>query len=186
MKPSVAGEFLETSSSPSTPQGGVVVGKLSSILVVGAVLGIVIWLRPAHDLPSVSAREQIRHDVLAAERLAEAPPAVVSDLESELAATGRVVRHRSTRLPSHAAASTDARTTAAIKAQLALDPRLAPLDIEVTTIDGRVTLSGRVESAGDLLRAIQIAFADSSVRQVVSTLQISRRQARFEQPVLPR
>ena len=47
-------------------------GKLSSILVVGAVLGIVIWLRPAHDLPSVSAREQIRHDVLAAERQADA------------------------------------------------------------------------------------------------------------------
>lgn len=160
--------------------------KLSSTLVVGAVLGIVIWLRPAHDLPSVSAREQMQHDVLAAERLAEARTGEASDLEAELATTGRVVRHRSTRLPGHAAAATDLRTTAAIEAQLALDPRLAALDIDVMTIDGRVTLAGRVESSGDLLRAIQIAFADSNVRQVVSTLQISRRQARFDQPVLPR
>jgi hypothetical protein len=176
MKSSMAEEF----SKETQPMG-----KLSSIFVVGAVLGVVIWLRPANDLPSVSAREQIRHDVLAAERLPEARADGASDLESELAATGRVVRHRSTQLPGHATASTDVRTTAAIKAQLALDPRLAALDIDVTTIDGRVTLAGRVESAGDLQRAIEIAFADSNVRQVVSTLQISRRQARFEQPVLP-
>ena len=143
-------------------------GKLSSILVVGAVLGIVIWLRPAHDLPSVSAREQIRHDVLAAERQADA--LADADVESE---------------PARAAATRDVRTTAAIEAKLARDPRLGQLDIDVTTTDGRVTLAGRVESAGDLLRAIQIAFAETNVRQVVSTLQVSQRQARFEQPVLP-
>jgi len=143
-------------------------GKLSSILVVGAVLGIVIWLRPAHDLPSVSAREQIRHDVLAAERQADAR--ADADVESE---------------PARAAATRDVRTTAAIEAKLARDPRLGQLDIDVTTTDGRVTLAGRVESAGDLLRAIQIAFAETNVRQVVSTLQVSQRQARFEQPVLP-
>jgi hypothetical protein len=139
-------------------------GKLSSILVVGAVLGIVIWLRPAHDLPSVSAREQIRHDVLAAERQADA---------------------RADAPPARAAATRDVRTTAAIEAKLARDPRLGQLDIDVTTTDGRVTLAGRVESAGDLLRAIQIAFAETNVRQVVSTLQVSQRQARFEHPVLP-
>jgi len=143
-------------------------GKLSSILVVGAVLGIVIWLRPAHDLPSLSAREQIRHDVLATERQADAR--ADADVESE---------------PARAAATRDVRTTAAIEAKLARDPRLGQLDIDVTTTDGRVTLAGRVESAGDLLRAIQIAFAETNVRQVVSTLQVSQRQARFEQPVLP-
>jgi len=137
-------------------------GKLSSILVVGAVLGIVIWLRPAHDPPSVSARQQIRHDVLAAERQADA------------------------RVPGDAAVSKDVRTTAAIEAQLSRDPSLSGLEIDVTTTDGRVTLAGRVDSAGELLRAIEIAFADSNVRQVVSTLQISRRQAHADQPVLPR
>jgi hypothetical protein len=158
-------------------------GKLSSILVVGAVLGIVIWLRPAHDLPSLSAREQIRHDVLAAERQADAH--ADADVESEPATTGGVVTSRPTRPPVRAAATRDVRTTAAIEAKLARDPRLGQLEIDVTTTDGRVTLAGRVESAGDLLRAIQIAFAETNVRQVVSTLQVSQRQARFEQPVLP-
>ncbi|HEY8234625.1 MAG TPA: BON domain-containing protein, partial [Vicinamibacteria bacterium] len=87
--------------------------------------------------------------------------------------------------PARAAATRDVRTTAAIEAKLARDPRLGQLDIDVTTTDGRVTLAGRVESAGDLLRAIQIAFAETNVRQVVSTLQVSQRQARFEHPVLP-
>lgn len=160
--------------------------KLSSILVVGAVLGVVIWLRPAHDLPSVSARQQIQHEVLAADRQ-PGTRAELADLEAELRETGRVVRQRSARA-GHAAeqASRDARITAAIEAQLAREPRLSARTIDVTTTDGRVTLAGSVHTSGDLLRAIQLAFAEPDVSQVISTLQIARTHARAEQPVLPR
>jgi osmotically-inducible protein OsmY len=53
-------------------------------------------------------------------------------------------------------------------------------------VDGRVTLAGRVGSAGEVLRAIEIAFDNNSVRQVISTLQIAPPTARVERPTLPR
>jgi hypothetical protein len=173
-------------SATSVQQGGVVVDKLSSILVVGAVLGVVIWLRPAHDLPSMSARQQIQHEVLAADRQ-PATHAELADLEAELRETGRVLRQRSTLAARDAEqASRDARISAAIEAQLARDPRLSARAIDVTTTEGRVTLAGSVDTSGDVLRAIQLAFAEPDVSQVVSTLQIVRAHARSEQPVLPR
>ena len=160
--------------------------KLSNILVVGAVLGVVIWLRPAHDLPSASARRQIQHEVLATDRQ-PATRAELADLESELRETGRVVRHRSPRVARDTVqASRDARITAAIEKQLARDPRLAPRAIDVATADGRVTLAGSVETALDLMRVIEVAFAERDVSQVISTLQIARTNARYEQPLLPR
>ncbi len=158
--------------------------KLSSILVVGAVLGVVIWLRPAHDLPSESARQQLQHDVLAADGQ-HATTTELASLETELRETGRVVRQRSPRAVRAEQASRDARITASIEAELARDPRLSARLIEVTTTDGRVTLAGRVDTSGDLLRAIQVAFAEPEVSQVISTLQISRPHVRSEL-ILPR
>jgi hypothetical protein len=162
------------------------VDKLSSTLIVGAVLGVVIWLRPAHDLPSMSARQQIQNEVLAADRH-PGTRTEIADLESELRETGRVVRQRSPRVARDPEQSSrDARITAAIDQQLARDPRLSARAIDVTTTEGRVTLAGSVASSDDVLRAIQVAFAEREVSQVISTLQIARVHARSEQPVLPR
>jgi hyperosmotically inducible protein len=71
-----------------------------------------------------------------------------------------------------AEATDDARTTAAIKAKLALDRELSVFDVSVDTTDGRVTLAGHVDSPDEIARAIGIAFEQDEVREVVSTLQV--------------
>jgi hypothetical protein len=70
-----------------------------------------------------------------------------------------------------------ARTTAAIKAQLAIDPRLSALEINVDTTDGRVTLAGRQGTVTVVLDAQGVA---------VSGLQGERRLDRLEPEALRR
>ena len=96
--------------------------------------------------------------------------------KDELRRTGRVVRRKTEQAARKVAEATeDARTTAAIEAQLAVDPRLSALEIDVDTTDGRVTLAGRADSPEDVARAIDLAFAHENVREVVSTLQVRRK-----------
>jgi osmotically-inducible protein OsmY len=102
-----------------------------------------------------------------------APDLDVAAIAEELKQTGRVVRRRAGQTAETVAEATrDARTTAAIKAKLALDPSLSALDVSVDTTDGRVTLAGRAASPEDIARAIEIAFQDDGVYEVVSTLQV--------------
>lgn len=150
--------------------------KLLSLVVVVAVLSLVIWLRP-DDVPLPKAGQEPKQEGPAATSTAADALGDVSlqAIESDLLKTGFVVRRRSSQTARAAPDATEsARTTAAIEAQLARDPRLSALRIDVDTSDGLVTLSGRVESATDLARAIDIALTPASVRQVVSTLQIAR------------
>jgi hyperosmotically inducible protein len=64
------------------------------------------------------------------------------------------------------------RTTAAIKARLALDPQLSALDIAVDTTDGRVTLAGWVDSPEDLARLVRLALEHEGVVEVISTVRM--------------
>jgi hypothetical protein len=94
-------------------------------------------------------------------------------LGDELRQTGRVVRRKARQVAHEVADAThDARTTAAIKARLALDPNLSVLEISVDTTDGRVTLAGSVDSLDDLARVIRIVLERHDVREVVSTIQV--------------
>lgn len=150
--------------------------KLLSLVVVAAVLILVIWLRP-DDLSFAKAGQKAKRELQGAASKAKNALGDVDlrAIESELRETGRVVRRRSGQtVRAVADATEDVRTTTAIKTQFALDPGLSALDIGVDTNDGLVTLSGRVDSAADLARAIDIAMSHANVRQVVSTLQISR------------
>ena len=103
----------------------------------------------------------------------------VSDIDlkaiaNELKQTGRVIRRKAGQAARKIEDATeDGRTTAAIKARLALDPTLSALDISVDTTDGRVTLAGKVSSPEDVARAMQIALEQENVTEVVSTLQVS-------------
>jgi len=103
----------------------------------------------------------------------------VSDIDlkaiaDELRQTGRVIRRKAGQAARKIEDATeDGRTTAAIKARLALDPTLSALDISVDTTDGRVTLAGKVSSPEDVARAMQIALEQENVTEVVSTLQVS-------------
>src|SRR5215470_3379100 len=153
-----------------------VVLRLSLIV---AALVAVFYMLPEGDGTVASTRTQAQGRLGNAAALAEAAaaetPAEVRAVEQELAETGRVVRRpgaQSSRSPAEKAV--DQRTTAAIEAQLAADPRLSPLAIGVVTTDGTVTLAGRVESPADVAHAIELALRHSGVREVISTLQVAR------------
>jgi hypothetical protein len=89
------------------------------------------------------------------------------DIKDELARSGQVIRRSAEQAGKAIADGTaDARTTAAIKA------KLLTMSISVNTTAGRVTLSGTVDSAQDIGKAIQVAMETDGVREVVSTLQI--------------
>ena len=106
------------------------------------------------------------------------PDLNVAAIAEELKQTGRVVRRRAGQTAQTVAEATkDARTTAAIKAKLALDPSLSALDVSVDTTEGRVTLAGRAASPADIARAIEIALDQDGVREVVSTLQVQSPRA---------
>ena len=97
----------------------------------------------------------------------------VHELGEELKRTGRIVRRKAGQVALEVKDATqDARTTAGIKAQLAVDPRLSALDISVDTTDGRVTLAGRADSADDIAHAIRMVLERDDVREVVSTIQV--------------
>ena len=145
-------------------------------LIVGALVAVFFML-PEGDGTVASTRTQAQGRPAAAAALAEAAetPAEVRAIERELSETGRVVRRpgaQSSRSPAEKAV--DQRTTVAIEAQFAADPRLSPLTIGVVTTDGTVTLAGRVESPADVAHAIELALRHSGVREVISTLQVAR------------
>jgi hyperosmotically inducible protein len=97
----------------------------------------------------------------------------LKSITEELKRTGRVIRRRAAQVAHKIGDDTeDARTTAAIKAKLAADPQLSALSVGVDTADGRVTLSGTVNSPAEIARAIEIAFEQQSVTEVVSNLQV--------------
>jgi osmotically-inducible protein OsmY len=142
-------------------------------LIVGALVAVFFML-PEGDGTVASTRTQAQAKPADAAAPSETP-AEVRAVEQELAETGRVVRRpgaQSSRSPAEKAV--DQRTTVAIEAQFAADPRLSPLTIGVVTTDGTVTLAGRVESPADVAHAIELALRHSGVREVISTLQVAR------------
>ena len=144
-------------------------GFLRLVALLCVVFGA-IWLAQNVDLGSLRFRggSELRGAVKKA-----VPDLDVTTIAEELKQTGRVVRRRAAQaVETVAEATKDARTTASIKAKLALDPSLSALDVSVDTTDGRVTLAGRAASAADIARAIEIAFEEDGVHEVVSTLQV--------------
>ena len=103
----------------------------------------------------------------------------VDRIAAELRETGRVVRRKGGQVVRRLEEATrDGRTTAKIEARFALDPRLKARDIDVDTQDGRVTLSGQVETPEDVARAIRTAMEEENVTEVVSTLRVGGAPAR--------
>ena len=97
------------------------------------------------------------------------------DIKEELARTGKVVRKKAQEVGAKVAdATANARTTAAIKTKLALDPDLSALTISVSTTDGVVTLSGTVSDFEHIGKAMRLAMETEGVREVMSTLQVKQ------------
>jgi len=89
------------------------------------------------------------------------------DIRRDLAETGRVVRSKARAAGEKVA---DARIVAVIKAKYVLERDLSALDINVDCRDGEVTLTGTVDSAERLGRAVVLALDTEGVHNVVSRL----------------
>lgn len=69
----------------------------------------------------------------------------------------------------------DAALTAAVKGRLAADPEVDALAIDVDTVDGVVTLSGKVDSAAQRDEAAELARGTDGVREVVNRIEVGPR-----------
>jgi hyperosmotically inducible periplasmic protein len=67
----------------------------------------------------------------------------------------------------------DAGITARIKAKLIADPEVAGAHIDVDTIDGRVTLNGKVASEDQRVEAEKLATRTEGVKGVVNLIQVA-------------
>ena len=66
----------------------------------------------------------------------------------------------------------DATLTAKVKAKLAADPEVTAYQIDVDSLEGVVTLSGRVESAAEAAEAEKLARDTDGVKSVVNRLAV--------------
>jgi hyperosmotically inducible protein len=66
----------------------------------------------------------------------------------------------------------DATITAKVKANLIADPEVRALDIDVDTVDGRVTLQGKVASENLRAEAEKLARITPGVRQVLNLIEV--------------
>ena len=68
----------------------------------------------------------------------------------------------------------DAQLTAAVKAKLAAEPDVSALRIDVDTLNGVVTLKGRVKSAAEKEQALRVARDTNGVKNVEDMLTVGR------------
>jgi hyperosmotically inducible protein len=69
----------------------------------------------------------------------------------------------------------DIEITAKVKAKLTADPEINPLRIDVDTLDGRVTLSGKVRTERQREEAEALARGTEGVLEVVNLLEVGPR-----------
>lgn len=123
--------------------------------------------------------EQVRYQVVSnAEMVASTIKDKVSnlsveDIKDEMSRSSMVVREKAKGAgQSIADAATNARITAAIKGKLVAESGIPSFSINVDTTGGLVTLSGNVESHGQVAKAVKLALETDGVHKVVSTLQV--------------
>jgi len=64
-----------------------------------------------------------------------------------------------------------------VKSKLAADPMVNPFNIDVDTIDGVVTLSGKVEKTSARQRAGELALSTSGVKRVNNDIEVASESA---------
>lgn len=154
--------------------------KTLFVLLVGAAIGVAAYLyfqsperRP--DLNRAEAEvsqgaEKLRDKVN--EGISEID---TDEIQAQLKESGRVIRKKAEQAGAAIKdATADARITAEIKSEFALDKELSALRISVNTTDGVVTLAGSASSAEEIKRAMNISLATEGVREVASTIQVKQ------------
>ena len=153
---------------------------LRLFVLAALVLGI-LWLVQHRDLGQASREASGAGSKVLRETRKAISDLDVNEIVDELKRIGQVVRRKAAVTARKVAEATeDARTTAAIKANLALDPALSAVEISVDTTDGRVTLAGRVDRPEDVARAMRLALEQDNVHEVISTLQVRERKTSAE------
>ena len=71
----------------------------------------------------------------------------------------------------------DAAVTTRVKARLVADPDVNAFHIDVDTVDGRVTLNGKVASEYQKQEASELADRTEGVREVVNLIQVAGKDA---------
>ncbi|MEI8314220.1 MAG: BON domain-containing protein [Verrucomicrobiota bacterium] len=149
-------------------------------LIVGAVLMAVTgwYFVTVRHLPAVQHAQDatvstLRQTADAIETKLVAWHLTGTDIEAELAKTGKVVRRQMREFGASIADTTsDARISAQIKGKFALTKELSAKSISVSTTDGRVTLSGIVANSKLIGKAMALALETDGVREVSSTLKV--------------
>lgn len=145
---------------------------LLRLVVFAMLVSAILWfVQERHFLQGRPMATPLRN---AADALADLDYKLDLDsIREEVTRTGRVVRRKTANAARALGEATeDLRTTGAIKARLALDPHLSALDIGVDTTDGRVTLTGWVDSPERLARLVRLALEHEGVTEVISTVRI--------------
>ncbi|GAB6058102.1 BON domain-containing protein [Desulfonatronum parangueonense] len=94
------------------------------------------------------------------------------DIQDELAQDGEVVRRAPDTYVVEYDEAMDERISSEISNRIAGDPALAEFDIDVSTDEGRVHLSGTAGSLEYIGRAMALALDTPNVREVRSTLEV--------------
>jgi hyperosmotically inducible protein len=160
--------------------------KVLFALIIGVLIGAAaLWFYSSHhgQAASSSAGDQIenaakttRDAVQEKLRVLDLRPEQVKD---DLARTGRVIRRKAREAGQAISdATADARITAAIKGKLVGNKDLSAVSISVNTTEGIVTLSGSVNSAEDISKAMLLAMDTDGVREVISTLQVKPKETK--------
>ena len=161
------------------------VGKLANVRVfLALVIGIAIGVAGLWYFSSTQGKANVQSASRQVESAAKSASDAIQDkvreldlspqkIKEELAHSGHVMRQKAQEA-GHAIddATLDARITTAIKAKLVTSRDLPSMSISVNTTAGGVTLSGMVNSAEDIGKAMVLAMGTDGVRQVISTLQI--------------
>jgi hyperosmotically inducible protein len=71
-------------------------------------------------------------------------------------------------------ALSDGSLTAKIKAKMALDDTVKALDLNIDTVDGVVTVRGKVRTSAERERALALARETNGVRRVVDQVKVER------------
>lgn len=145
------------------------------LTLVAALAALTLAACGRNDEPTVG--QQIDRAVASAERKAEQAKAEVrQEVDAAKAATDQatdqVARAADNAADKVGNAVADAAVTATINAELAKDPKLSALRIDVDTQNGSVLLTGQAPDAASRERATQLAQSVKGVTRVENRLQI--------------
>lgn len=164
---------MRNSSIPATGLGPALsilsTGALAALLLAGTVA-----CTPEAEERTERSAERTEEELEEAEGdLERAGREVGEELERAGEALERGVEEVGRELEPYAR---DAEITARVKARLTADPEVNPLRIDVDTVDGRVTLNGKVRTESQREEAEKLARGTKGVVEVINLLEVGPRE----------